>query len=173
MVNGEMKKRGLRFLLVLGGFIVLLLFVRLAIIKPYEISFNSMEPTLLPGDRILVNKLAYRFWAPNRGDVIVFQYPRDPGRVFIKRVIGLEGERVEIKDNKVLINNQPITEPYLKESELPPFPAQVIPQGQILVLGDNRNKSKDSRDWGLLPKEHLLGKGFYIYWPPNRIKTIR
>ena len=169
MRGGKWKKP----LWIIGVLVVLVVLIRLVVLKPYEISHNSMEPSLLPGDRVLVNKLSYRFWAPNRGDVVVFQYPKDPGRVFVKRVIGLEGERVELKDNKVLINGEPMTEPYLKESELPPFPAQVIPQGQILVLGDNRNKSKDSRDWGLLPKEYLLGKGFYIYWPTNRMQLIR
>lgn len=147
--------------------------VRLTLLKPYEIQSNSMEPTLLSGDRVLVNKLSYRFWAPDRGDVMMFQYPMDPGRVFVKRAIGLEGEKVEIKDNKVFINDQPMQEPYLKEGEFPPFPAQVVPRGQILVLGDNRNKSKDSRDWGLLPKEYLLGKAFYVYYPFQRIQGIR
>lgn len=158
---------------IVGGLVVLGLVTRFALVKPYEIPSNSMEPTLAPGDRVLVNKLSYKFWAPNRGDVVVFQYPKDPDRVFIKRVIGLEGEKVEIKDSKVLINDQPVNEPYLNEGQFPPFPPQVIPQGQILVLGDNRNKSKDSRDWGLLPKQYLLGKAFYIYWPGNRRQLIQ
>lgn len=173
-MNGETKKRGLRKIFwILGGLMLLGLLLRATVVKPYEIQSNSMEPTLLSGDRVLVNKLSYRLWAPNRGDVVVFQYPMDPDRVFVKRVIGLEGEKVEIKDNKVMINDQPMNEPYLKEGEFPPFPPQAVPKGQILVLGDNRNKSKDSRDWGLLPKEYLLGKAFYVYLPFNRIQGIR
>ncbi len=173
-MNGNKKRRRLvTAAWIAGGLVALVLFARFALVKPYEIPSNSMEPTLIPGDRVLVNKFSYRLWAPNRGDVVVFQYPKDPDRVFIKRVIGLEGEKVEIKDSKVLINGQPMNEPYLKEGLFPPFPAQVIPQGQILVLGDNRNKSKDSRDWGLLPKQYLLGKAFYIYWPGSRRQLIQ
>ncbi|MDA8443210.1 MAG: signal peptidase I [Peptococcaceae bacterium] len=172
-MNGQSTRRFLRKLMwVIGAAALLLIIVRVTAIKPYEIQFNSMEPTLLPGDRVLVNKLAYRFWAPNRGDVMVFQYPKDPERILIKRVIGLEGEKVEIKNNQLLVNDQPIREPYLKERNITPFPVQYIPQGQILVLGDNRNKSKDSRDWGLLPKQYLLGKAFYVYWPYSRLQLI-
>lgn len=170
---GKQKSGLSRYFLFVGIVLVLALLLRLLVIKPYEIPSPSMEPTLMPGDRILVNKLAHKLWAPNRGDVVVFQYPKNPDRVFIKRVIGLEGEKVEIRENHVLINGKPLTEPYLKEREIPPFPPEKIPEGKILVLGDNRNQSEDSRDWGLLPKEYLLGKAFFIYWPVNRIQVIR
>lgn len=171
--SNNRQKGWKKFLWLAGSLIIVLALIRIAMVKPYEIDSNSMEPTLMPGDRVLVNKIAYKFWAPNRGDVIVFQYPKDPERVFIKRVIGLEGERVEIQNNKVLINGRPLDEPYLNERQIAPFAARTIPTGQILVLGDNRNKSKDSRDWGLLPKQFLLGKAFLIYYPVSRIQVVR
>lgn len=157
---------------IFGGVILLAVFLRLSVCQPYIIPSPSMEPTLKPGDRILVNKMAYHFGAPARGNIVVFHYPKDPKRTFIKRVIGLEGEKVELKNNKVYINGQAINEPYLKEGDYPPFGPQTIPQGKVLVLGDNRRQSGDSRDWGLLPLNDLIGKAWLIYYPLNRLKSI-
>jgi signal peptidase I len=131
-----------------------------------------MEPTVVPGDRIIVNRLAYRFWAPARGDIVVFSYPRDPSRTFIKRVVALEGETVELKDNQVYVNNQLVKEPYLKPGDYPPFDSETVPKDNVFVLGDNRKESGDSREWGVLPRNYLIGKAWLIYRPIDRIKFL-
>lgn len=155
------------------GIVLIGVLLRLFVLKPYLIPSASMEPGIAPGDRILVNQLSYRFWAPSRGDIVVFAYPRDPNRTFVKRVLALEGEKVELRDNQVFINGQLVNEPYLKPGDYPPFGPETIPQGNIFVLGDNRRQSEDSREWGLLSKNYLIGKAGIIYYPIQRIKFIR
>ncbi|MHB1407116.1 MAG: signal peptidase I, partial [Desulfitobacteriaceae bacterium] len=110
-----------RILVILAGLVVLISLVRAVVLQPYIIPSSSMEPTLMPGDRILVNRLAYRFWVPNRGDIVVFAFPLDPKRTFVKRIIALEGETVELKDNLVFIDGRVIQEPYLKAGDYPPY----------------------------------------------------
>lgn len=146
--------------------------LRFFVLQPYIIPSSSMEPAMIPGDRILVNRLAYRFWAPARGDIVVFAYPRDPSRTFIKRVIALEGEIVELKDNQVYVNDELVQEPYLKPGDYPPFDAETVPMENVFVLGDNRRESGDSREWGVLPKNYLIGKAWLIYNPIQRIKFL-
>lgn len=146
--------------------------LRFFVLQPYIIPSASMEPTMVPGDRILVNRLAYRFWAPARGDIVVFAYPRDPSRTFIKRVIALEGEIVELKDNQVYVNDELVKESYLKPGDYPPFDAETVPKENVFVLGDNRRESGDSREWGVLPKNYLIGKAWLIYNPIQRIKFL-
>lgn len=146
--------------------------LRLFVVQPYLIPSSSMEPAMVPGDRILVNRQAYRFWAPARGDIVVFAYPKDPSRTFIKRVIAIEGETVELKDNQVFINGQLVNEPYLKPGDYPPFGPETIPKENVFVLGDNRRQSEDSREWGVLPKNYLLGKAGMIYSPLQRMKLL-
>ena len=146
--------------------------LRLFVVQPYIIPSSSMEPAMVPGDRILVNRVAYRFWAPARGDIVVFTYPRDPSRTFIKRVVALEGETVELKDNQVYVNGQLVNEPYLKPGDYPAFEAETIPKENVFVLGDNRRESGDSREWGVLPKNYLIGKAWAIYYPLQRIKIL-
>ena len=144
--------------------------LRWGVWQPYLIPSPSMEPGMIPGDRILVNRLAYRWWAPNRGDVIVFAFPMDTKRTFIKRVIAVEGEKVELRDNKVFVNGNVIQEPYVKLGDYPPFGPEIVPAGKVFVLGDNRRQSEDSREWGLLPKNYLLGKAWLLYYPFQRFK---
>lgn len=150
-------------LVIIGGFI------RWGVLQPYLIRQPSMEPGLAPGDRILVNRLAYRQWAPARGDIIVFAFPKDPKRTFVKRVIALEGETVELRDNKVFVNGNEVQEPYVKPGDYPPYGPEVVPVGKVFVLGDNRRESEDSREWGLLPKTYLLGKVWFTYYPFQRL----
>ncbi len=149
-----------------------LLVIRLVWLKPYEIPSPSMAPTLEPGDCILVNKLAYLSHGPVRGDIVVFKYPLDPARVFIKRVVALEGENFEVNSSQVYINGIPWSEPYLAREQYASFSRQQVPTGCLLVLGDNRNHSRDSRDWGMLPKANLLGKAIYIYSPVRRMGAL-
>jgi signal peptidase I len=131
----------------------------------------SMNPTLQNGEYILVNRLAYKTGQPERGDIIVFSYPADEGQDLIKRVIGLPGETVKIGDGAVTINGQQLQEPYIAQDPMY-FGEWPVPEGFLFVLGDNRNDSRDSHQWGLLPIENVIGKSVLIYWPPAEWKII-
>jgi signal peptidase I len=131
----------------------------------------SMNPTLQNGEYILVNRLAYKTGEPNRGDIIVFSFPADEGQDLIKRVIGLPGETIKIGDGMVTINDQELQEPYIAQDPLY-FGEWTVPDGYLFVLGDNRNDSRDSHQWGLLPLENVIGKSVLIYWPPPEWKII-
>ena len=131
----------------------------------------SMNPTLQNGEYVLVSRLSYKLDIPQRGDIIVFSYPADQSQDLIKRVIGLPGETVSVKQNKVLINGVPLEEPYIAQAPL--YSGEwIVGEGQLFVLGDNRNDSKDSHQWGLLPSENIIGKALIIYWPPPEWKLI-
>jgi signal peptidase I len=131
----------------------------------------SMKPTLQDGEYVLVNRLAYKTGAPARGDIIVFSFPMDEQQDLIKRVIGLPGETVNIRDGKVLINGSLLSESYIAQK--PVYNGEwTVPDGQLFVLGDNRNDSKDSHQWGLLPFENVIGKAVLIYWPAPEWKLI-
>ena len=157
-------------LIIIGAAVLIAGLLRWGLWQPYLIPSPSMEPGLIPGDRILVNRLAYQWWAPTRGDVVVFSFPKDVKRTFVKRVIAVEGEKIELHDNKVYVDDNPIPEPYLKQGDYPPFGPQIVPAGKIFVLGDNRRESEDSREWGLLPKNYLLGKAWLLYFPFARFR---
>ncbi len=125
----------------------------------------SMLPTLRDGELVLVNKLAYRFSSPARGDIIVFRSTTNTDMELIKRVIGLPGETVQIGGGRVLVNGQALNEPYIHAS--PNYSGEWhVPSGYLFVLGDNRNDSSDSHSWGFLPVENVIGKAMLIYWPP-------
>jgi signal peptidase I len=131
----------------------------------------SMEPTLLDGEFVFVSKLSYKLGEPQRGDVIVFRYPRDPEEEYIKRLIGLPGDHVRISDGQVFINNQLITEPYIAAA--PYYQSEwVVPDNTYFVLGDNRNSSSDSHNWGPVPEENVIGKAIFVYWPPKEWGSI-
>lgn len=169
--------------------ILIALFIRSFVVQAFKIPSSSMEPTLLIGDHILVNKFIYGIripftgvklfqWNhPKRGDVIVFIYPNDPSKDFIKRVIAVEGERVDIVKDKVLINGKEIEDPWGVYSDRPDwtrFPGStgkyehvVVPKGHVFVLGDNRDNSADSRVWGFVPLRDIKGKAFIIYFSWN------
>jgi signal peptidase I len=127
----------------------------------------SMEPTLMNGEFVIVNKLAYRFSEPKIGDVIVFHYPRDPEQEYIKRVIGLSGDQVRIMNGQVNVNGEPIQEPYIAAP--PRYESSwEVPESSLFVLGDNRNNSSDSHNWGPVPMENVIGKALFVYWPPQQ-----
>ena len=132
---------------------------------------ESMAPTLKPGDQYLINIRAYRGRQPERGDVIVFRTP--DGEYLVKRVVGLPGETVTIVRGQVYINGRPLHEPYLKERPIVEWPQQVrVPEGHVFVLGDNRNFSDDSRDFGPVPMERVLGRAEYIFRPTQRRRWL-
>lgn len=167
----KMRLSGLTWTLI--GIVILGILLRLFVLQPYLIPSGSMEPGIVPGDRILVNRQSYRLGAPSRGDIVVFAYPRDPSRSFVKRIIAVEGETVELKDNQVFINGQLVDEPYLKAGDYPPFGPETIPKDNVFVLGDNRRQSEDSREWGVLPHNYIIGKAVMTYYPLQRIKLLR
>jgi len=152
--------------------VLLALALRTFVVQAFVIPSGSMLPTLQIGDYLLVNKLVYRFRPIQRGDVIVFKFPRDESQDFIKRVVGLPGETVEIRGRHVLINGRELTEPYAMYQEPPEFrpPAgtqvsrTVIPPGHLFVMGDNRDNSLDSRAWGLLDRAKVVGEASIIYF---------
>ncbi|OGP52646.1 MAG: signal peptidase I [Deltaproteobacteria bacterium RBG_13_52_11] len=161
--------------------LVIALFVRTFVVQAFKIPSGSMEPTLLVGDHILVNKFMYGIRIPligkkvfplskpRRGDVIVFIFPNDRSKDFIKRVIGLPGEKVEIRERKIYINDRLIEDPWGVFSSWglsagDNYGPKEVPPGFLLVLGDNRDNSQDSRYWGFVPLDDVLGKAFIMYW---------
>jgi signal peptidase I len=128
----------------------------------------SMQPTLHAGNFVLVNKVAYKLGSPERGDVIVFRYPPDPEQVpYIKRIIGLSGDSIRIYDGKVYVNDQLMVEPYIA-SATHQGGEWTVPEASLFVMGDNRNNSSDSRSWGMVPMENVIGKAEVVYWPPDK-----
>jgi signal peptidase I len=125
----------------------------------------SMEPTLVSGEYVIDSRLSYRLGNPQRGDIIVFHFPRDPKEEYIKRLIGLPGDVVEVIDGSVSVNGQPLDETYLKV-KTNYVGTWNVPEGQLFVLGDNRNNSSDSHDWGTVPMDYVVGKAILVYWPP-------
>ncbi|MBC9783380.1 signal peptidase I [Heliobacterium chlorum] len=151
--------------------VVLAFVIRFFLFQPFYIPSGSMEPTLMPLDRIIVSKVNYYFSEPKRGDIIVFRYPLDESRDFVKRVIALGGETVEIRNNQLYVNGEKISEPYLPPLKMEDFGPKAVPEGQLFVMGDNRNHSDDSRRWGFVPRNNIIGKAVFLYWPLNRIRT--
>jgi signal peptidase I len=132
---------------------------------------SSMEPSFEDGQRLLVNKVVYRFREPQRSEVIVFQPPSGHGPDFIKRIIALPGDTVEIKGGAVYINDRALDEPYIKAAPSYTMASEEIPEGEYFVLGDNRNNSNDSHSWGTLPQENIVGKVWISIWPPGTIPS--
>ncbi len=180
-----MKKQIKEYLQAIVIALLLALFIRAFIVQAFKIPSGSMKPTLLVGDYLLVNKFIYgvripftdvRFFPfeqPKRGDVIVFVYPNDPSKDFIKRVIATGGEQVQLIDDRIYINDRPIHDPWGFFSDVGPpgflsrirnYGPVLVPEGKLFVLGDNRDNSEDSRFWGFLPGENILGKAFIIYF---------
>lgn len=161
----------------IGVSIILALGIRTFVAEARYIPSGSMLPTLEINDRLIIEKVSYRFTNPRRGDIIVFVPPNQLNQrsfrdAFIKRVIGLPGEKIEVKDGKVFINDQPLQENY---TEAPPdyqWGPEVVPEDSFLVLGDNRNNSFDSHFWGFVPRENIIGRAAVRFWPPNRIGDI-
>jgi len=171
---------------------ILAMFIRTFFVQAFKIPTGSMRPTLLEGDAILVNKLTYgakipftdlrlpAFRQPKRGDVVVFIYPENPKKDFIKRLVAIEGETLEIKSGTVYINDLPLLDPlfsqrfYYNKGELAKEGDKiVVPKDSYFVLEDNSASSQDSRYWGFVPKKNILGQAMIIYWPPQRIRIIR
>lgn len=171
---------------------VLAMIIRAFLVQAFKIPTGSMRTTLLEGDLILVNKFIYgakipftdlrlpAIKQPQRGDIIVFIYPEDRGKDFIKRLVGLPGDVVEIKNGSIYINDKPLLDPvfanryYYNRGDMGQEGQKItVPAGNYFVLGDNSASSKDSRYWGFVPYNNLLGKAMIIYWPLPRIRLLK
>lgn len=141
--------------------------VRTFLFENYRVLGHSMDPTLENDQFLVVNKLGYRLGEPERGDIIVFRDPRSDERKLIKRVIGLPGEVLEVQGGQVFVNGQRLDEPYIDNPGRYTQEATPIPEGMYFVLGDNRNNSSDSHNWGTLPRDRVVGKAWVSYWPPR------
>ena len=153
--------------------VVLALIIRLFLFEVFVVEGRSMYPTLVETERLMVNKLVYRIDEPKLGDIVVFEF--EPGRDFIKRVIGMEGDKIEIINGRVYINGNPLDEPYLlKDMEMYNYGPVEVPPGYLFLLGDYRQNSMDSRDprVGFISEEHLKGRAFLIFWPPWEARLI-
>jgi len=167
------RTRDLFFSVALALFIIL--FVILFVGQPVKVEGGSMEPGLEDQERILINKLVYRFETIERGDVIVFRYPRDLRKSFIKRVIGIPGDRVRVAKGHVYLNGQPLPEPYVSEDyfDSRSDEERLVRPDTFYVLGDHRSMSNDSREFGLVPRANVYGKAVFGYWPMEKLGTVR
>jgi signal peptidase I len=149
-----------------------LYFVVDVVIDRVEVFNVSMEPTVVQGEVIFVNKLAYRLGDVDRGDIVTFHYPDDPEVDYIKRAIGLPGDEVKISDENVFINGIEIDEPYLNNVTIDES-TWIVPEDMYFVMGDNRQNSVDSRAWGFVPEDDLIGKALAVYWPITHIRILK
>ena len=148
--------------------------IRNFVVELYLVDGPSMRPTLQHAQRLVVNKFIYHFRAPEKGEVLIFRYPKDPSRDFIKRVIAVPGDTIEIKDGNVFVNGELQNEDYILSKCRGDYPKSTIPEGHIFVMGDNRNNSEDSRfpDVGFVPFDLIKGKAMLVFWPLDAWKTL-
>jgi signal peptidase I len=173
------------WIVTIAGAILIVLAIKAWVVNPYRIPSSSMEPTLhcgkpQPGclarfsDRVLANRFIYHFRDPERGEIVVFNTPAaakercGAGGTFVKRIIGLPGEVVRQRDGVIYIDGKRLREPYVKDRDFETG-RWVVPPGHYFMMGDNRPQSCDSRRWGSVPRDNLIGPVFFVYWPPNRI----
>lgn len=170
--------------------VALALAIQAFVVKPYLIPSVSMANTLLPGQRVLVDRLVYHYRSVHRGDIIVFRWPGHENETpLIKRVVGLPGDRLSLRNGELFVNGRPLPEAYVKrqqgapEQTLPAFDGgpvdawslatpYTVPPSHYFVMGDNRTESNDSRYWGTVPRDHIIGRAFFVYWPPERIHVL-
>jgi len=175
--------------------IIIAIIIRTLFIQAFRIPSSSMEDNLLIGDHIIANKFVYgtylpwkedtmlRFADPKRGDVLIFRYPEDPRFMFIKRCMGLPGDKIEMKDKVLYINGKKLDEDFTFHKDMRIFPGSIaprdnfgpvtVPPDSYFMMGDNRDNSSDSRFWGFLPRKNIRGKAWIVYWPPTRWKAIK
>jgi signal peptidase I len=156
------------------------IYIRTFYYQPFKVPSAAMSPTIIVGDQVMVNKSIYKTEDPQRGDIVIFIYPKEPSKNFIKRIVGLPNEALEIKDGTILINGIPVTQPevfkklfYLNRGDYGAEGQVVhIPPGYVYVLGDNSGSSYDSRYWGFIPRGNILGKAYKIFAPDSRTGPI-
>lgn len=155
--------------------VILALLIRIFLFEIIMVVGESMIPTLENGDRVFVNKIGYIIGEPQHGDLVIFKTPEDSRTNYVKRLIGLPGDRVRIEDGVVYVNNEPLNEPYIAEPPYNDFAEEIVPEDTIFVLGDNRNHSKDSRDYhvGFVPMDNLIGKAMWRIWPLDSLSAMK
>jgi len=180
---GFFKRLGTVFLDILETVVIALaifVIIYLFLFQPHQVRGNSMYPNFHDADYLLTDKISYRLNEPKKGDVVIFVAPKNEEYDYIKRVVALPGEKVSINESsQVLVDNQIIDEPYLND-EVRTFSGNfltdgetvTVPENQYFVLGDNRPHSSDSRDWGFVPKENIIGKAWFRYWPLERMGLV-
>jgi len=175
------KKAGSIFLDVIETIVIALaifVIVYLFLFQPHQVRGNSMFPNFHDGDYILTDKISYHLTNPKRNDVIIFTAPRNEDYDYIKRIIALPGETIRLEEKRIFVNNDTLEQSYLTDKTtfggrfLEIGKETIIPQDNYFVLGDNRNHSSDSRDWGLVPKDNIIGKAWFRYWPLNNMGLI-
>jgi signal peptidase I len=161
--------RDLVISLAISGFIIIFVY------QPVKVEGTSMMPSLEDQERIFVNKFVYRLEPIERGDVVVFRYPRDPSKSFIKRVIGLAGDRIRINTGQVWVNGRRLEEEYVPRAyeDLRSYSETIVPPGSYFVLGDHRSLSNDSRDFGPVSESFIYGKAVFGYWPMDKMGRVR
>lgn len=157
----------------IGVALIVFFVVETFALQGFRVYGNCMEPNLYTGERLLGNKLLYRLHPPRRGDIIVFRYPQDPRKIYVKRVVGLPGETVSIRDGVVMVDGRRLPEEYVARLPHDDYPSTRIPDNHYFVLGDNRDFSSDSRVWGTVPRENVEGKIWLRYWPFAKAGTLR
>jgi signal peptidase I len=168
---GEVKDWGRSIIIA----IALALVIKATIVQAYMIPTGSMKPTIMEGDRVFGNRFLYHFQHPHRGDIIAFKPPQGvgDGKVpFLKRVVAVAGDKVEIRNGSVIINGRITDEPYIHNHSYSDMEPQRVPPGDLFVLGDNRANSYDSSKWGFLPEKNVQAKAFFRFWPLNRIGSL-
>ena len=155
---------------------VLAMFIRTFFFQAFKIPSSSMYPTLQIGDHLIANKLVYRFRDPGRGEIVIFKFPDNTRRDFVKRLVGRPGEKVNIADGKIYIDGKEVTESRIAGREYfndEGMPEITVPEDKYFVLGDNSANSYDSRYWGFVPRRDFLGEALFIYWPPKRWGIVK
>ena len=149
-------------------------FIIVFVYQPVKVEGTSMMPGLDDQERIFINKFVYRWEPIERGDVVVFRYPQDPTKSYIKRVIGIAGDRVRIDEGRVYVNDELLYEPYVRRTyrDDRSIPETTVPADSFFVLGDHRNMSSDSRDFGAIPQESVYGKAVFVYWPFDKLGKL-
>ena len=171
----KVKKELIEYAKAILTAVVLAAIIMTFVAQSFYVDGMSMEPNYHHGERMIVDKISYRFSDPKRGDVIVFRYPLDTSQRFVKRVIGIPGDTVEIKSYEVYVNGVMLDEPYIYAKAHTDYGPMVVPEGTVFAMGDNRNNSNDSRSpsVGMISKKLIIGRGLFMYWPIGGIRICQ
>lgn len=172
MINRELRRRIFEFIKTLVVAFILAELIMTSVAQAFQVEQYSMEPSLMPHDRVIVNKFLYYFRPPRPGEIVVLRPPIDPGRSYIKRVVAVAGQTVKIEDGRVYVDGSPLREPYIQVVTRGRYGPKIVPPHEIFVLGDNRGNSEDSRSFGFVPMRNVTGEAMLIYWPPERFRVI-
>ncbi len=168
----ELRRGAVEFLKTLVIAFILAQVIMTSVAQAFQVEQFSMEPNLLPYDRVLVNKFIYHFRPPRAGEIVVLRPPNEAARNYIKRVVAVDGQTVRIMNGRVYIDGRALREPYLSAATTGEYGPRRVPAHDIFVLGDNRGNSEDSRFFGFVPVRNIVGEAVFIYWPLGRIRVL-